>query len=137
MVARAAGKDPLAFRQAMLPAGHARHKALLDLVAQKSGWGTDLGADKARGIAVAESFSSFVAQVAEISRDAKGNIKVDRIVCAVDCGIAINPDVIRAQMEGGGPFFGKSGRRARAPRAMSALMESAGLELAVNFKPPA
>ena len=101
MVARAAGKDPLAFRQAMLPAGHARHKALLDLVAQKSGWGTDLGADKARGIAVAESFSSFVAQVAEISRDAKGNIKVDRIVCAVDCGIAINPDVIRAQMEGG------------------------------------
>ena len=101
MVARAAGKDPLAFRQAMLPAGHARHKALLDLVAQKSGWGTDLGADKARGIAVAETFSSFVAQVAEISRDAKGNIKVDRIVCAVDCGIAINPDVIRAQMEGG------------------------------------
>jgi len=101
IVARAAGKDPLAFRQAMLPAEHARHKAVLDLVAQKSGWGTALGANKARGIAVAESFGSYVAQVAEVSRDAKGDIKVERIVCAVDCGIAINPDVIRAQMEGG------------------------------------
>ena len=100
MVARAAGKDPLAFRQASL-GNHARHKAVLDLAAQKSGWGTAMGANKARGIAVAESFNSYVAQVAEVSRDAKGKIKVDRIVCAVDCGIAINPDVIRAQMEGG------------------------------------
>jgi len=101
MVARAAGKDPLAFRQAMLPAEHARHKAVLDLVAQKSGWGSALPAGKARGIAVAESFGSYVAQVAEVSLDAGGGIKVERVVCAVDCGIAINPDVIRAQMEGG------------------------------------
>ena len=100
MVAKAAGKDPYAFRQALLTK-HARHKGALDLAAQKAGWGTDLGKDKARGIAVAESFGSVVAQVAEISRDAKGKIKVDRVVCAVDCGIAINPDVIRAQMEGG------------------------------------
>jgi isoquinoline 1-oxidoreductase beta subunit len=101
MVAKAAGKDPLVFRQEMLDKKHTRHRAVLDLVAQKSGWGTALGAGKARGIAVAESFSSYVAQVAEVSRDAKGKIKVDRIVCAVDCGIAVNPDVIRAQMEGG------------------------------------
>ncbi len=101
MVAKAAGKDPLAYRQEMLDKKHTRHRAVLDLAAQKSGWGTALGKDKARGIAVAESFNSFVAQVAEVSRDAKGNIKVDRIVCAVDCGIAVNPDVIRAQMEGG------------------------------------
>lgn len=100
MVARAAGKDPMAFRQAML-GEHPRHKAVLDLVAQKAGWGTALPANTARGIAVAEAFNSFVAQVAEVSRDAKGNIKVERIVCAVDCGIAVNPDVVRAQMEGG------------------------------------
>jgi len=101
MIARAAGKDPLAFRQAMLPAEHARHKAVLDLVAQKSGWGGAMPAGKARGIAVAESFGSYVAQVAEVSLDAGGGIRVERVVCAVDCGIAINPDVIRAQMEGG------------------------------------
>ncbi len=100
MVAKAAGKDPLAFRQAML-GGHARHKAVLDLVAEKAGWGTALPANTARGIAVAEAFSSVVAQVAEVSRDAKGNIKVNRVVCAVDCGMIINPDVVRAQMEGG------------------------------------
>jgi isoquinoline 1-oxidoreductase beta subunit len=101
MVAKAAGKDPLAFRQAMLVKEHARHRAVLDLAAQKAGWGTPLGPNKARGIAVAESFNSFVAQVAEVSRDAKGKLKIERIVCAVDCGIAVNPDVIRAQMEGG------------------------------------
>ena len=100
MVAKAAGKDPLAWRMAML-GKHPRHTAVLDLAAQKSGWGSDLGPNRARGLAVAESFGSFVAQVAEISRDAQGNIKVDRIVCAVDCGMAINPDMIRAQMEGG------------------------------------
>jgi len=100
MVAKAAGKDPLAWRMALL-GKHPRHTAVLDLAAQKAGWGTDLGPNRARGLAVAESFGSFVAQVAEISRDAQGNIKVDRIVCAVDCGMAINPDMIRAQMEGG------------------------------------
>ena len=100
MVAKAAGKDPLAFRQALL-GKNPRHKAVLDLVAERAGWGTPLGPNKARGIAVAESFSTIVAEVAEVSRDAKGVIKVDRVVCAVDCGVAVNPDVIRAQMEGG------------------------------------
>ena len=100
MVAKAAGKDPYAFRQALLDK-HPRHKAVLDLAAQKAGWGSALPKDTARGIAVAEAFGSFVAQVAEVSRDAKGKIKVERIVCAVDCGVAINPDMIRAQMEGG------------------------------------
>ncbi len=100
MVAKAAGKDPLAFRLALV-GDNLRHKGVLDLVAQKAGWNTPLPAGRARGIAVAEAFGSFVAQVAEISRGADGRIKIDRIVCAVDCGIAINPDVIRAQMEGG------------------------------------
>lgn len=63
--------------------------------------GTKLPEGKARGVAVHESFSTFVAQVAEITMQPDGSVKVDRVVCAVDCGRAINPDVIRAQMEGG------------------------------------
>ena len=100
MVAKAAGKDPLAFRLA-LAGDNTRHKGVLNLAAQKAGWNTALPPGRARGIAVAEAFGSYVAQVAEITRGADGRIKIDRIVCAVDCGIAINPDVIRAQMEGG------------------------------------
>jgi len=100
MVARAAGKDPLAARRALL-AEHPRHRAVLDLAAEKAGWSIALPEGRARGIAVAESFGSYVAQVAEVSRTANGGIKIDRIVCAVDCGVAVTPDVIRAQMEGG------------------------------------
>ena len=100
MVARAAGKDPLAARRALLT-DHPRHRAVLDLAAEKAGWSTALPEGRARGIAVAESFGSYVAQVAEVSRTANGGIKIDRIVCAVDCGVAVTPDVIRAQMEGG------------------------------------
>jgi isoquinoline 1-oxidoreductase beta subunit len=100
MVARAAGKDPLEARRAMLK-DHPRHRGVLDLAAEKAGWGTQLPEGKARGIAVAESFGSYVAQVAEISRTESGGIKIDRVVCAVDCGIAVTPDVVRAQMEGG------------------------------------
>lgn len=100
MIARVAGKDPLLFRQAML-GKHPRHQAVLALAAEKAGWGNALPPNRARGIAVAESFGSFVAQVAEVSRDAKGDIKVERVVCAVDCGAVITPDVVRAQMEGG------------------------------------
>ena len=71
------------------------------LAAKKAGWGDPLPEGWARGVAVHESFSSFVAEVAEVSLAADGMPKVERVVCAVDCGIAINPDVIRAQMESG------------------------------------
>jgi isoquinoline 1-oxidoreductase beta subunit len=100
-VAHAAGKDPFAFRRDLL-AHEPRMKAVLELAADKAGWHDGpLPKGKGRGIAVAEAFNTLVAQVAEVSVDAAGKVTVDRVVCAVDCGIAINPDVIKAQMEGG------------------------------------
>ena len=98
-VARAAGKDPLALRRELLK-NHPRHRAVLDLAAQKAGWGAPLPTGRARGIAVAESFASFVAQVAEVSIE-QGKVRVHRVVCAVDCGIVVNPNTVAAQMESG------------------------------------
>ncbi len=99
-VAHAAGEDGFAFRRKLLDQ-HPRMKAVLELAADKAGWGTPLPPGKGRGIAVAEAFKTFVAQVAEVSVDKDGQVKVDRVVCAVDCGTPINPDIIAAQMEGG------------------------------------
>ena len=103
-VAHAANKDPVAFRQALLKE-HPRHRGVLDLVAQKSGWGKALvakpGERRGRGVAVHESFGSFVAQVAEVTVKPDGQFSVDRVVCAIDCGIAVNPSIVRGQMEGG------------------------------------
>jgi isoquinoline 1-oxidoreductase beta subunit len=98
--AHAAGKDPLAFRQALLKDAP-RHLGVLNLAAEKAGWDRPLPAGKGRGIAVHRSFDTYVAQVAEVSVAPDGKIKVDRVVCAVDCGVPVNPDVIKAQMEGG------------------------------------
>ncbi len=99
-VAQAAGEDPVALRRRLLK-GHPRHLAVLELAAAKAGWGTPLPKGWGRGVAVHESFHSFVAEVAEVSVAADGSFKVERVVCAVDCGLAVTPDVIRAQMEGG------------------------------------
>jgi isoquinoline 1-oxidoreductase beta subunit len=98
-LAAAAGKDPVEFRRGLL-AGSPRHLGVLNLAAEKSGWGTPLPAGRARGIAVHESFNSYVAEVAEVSLE-NGKPVVHRVVCAVDCGIAVNPDVVRMQMESG------------------------------------
>ncbi|MDT8837808.1 xanthine dehydrogenase family protein molybdopterin-binding subunit [Paraburkholderia fungorum] len=100
--AHAAGKDPFAFRRDLL-AHEPRMRGVLELAAQKAGWdpAKPLPKGRGRGIAVAEAFKTFVAQVAEVSVDKDGNVKVERVVCAVDCGTPINPDVIAAQMEGG------------------------------------
>lgn len=99
-VAHAAGQDGFTFRRKLLDQ-HPRMKAVLELAAEKAGWSTPLPPGKGRGIAVAEAFKTFVAQVAEVSVGKDGQIKVDRVVCAVDCGTPINPDIIAAQMEGG------------------------------------
>jgi isoquinoline 1-oxidoreductase beta subunit len=100
-VAHAAGKDPFAFRRDLLE-HEPRMKAVLELAADKAGWSSGpLPKGKGRGIAVGEAFKTYVAQVAEVTVDDAGRVTVDRVVCAVDCGIPINPDVIAAQMEGG------------------------------------
>jgi len=99
-LAHAVGRDPVDLRRALLK-NHPRHLGVLELAAQKAGWGRPLPPGRARGVAVHESFNSFVVQVAEVSLGPEGLPKVERVVCAVDCGVAINPDVIRAQMEGG------------------------------------
>jgi len=99
-MAAAAGKDPYELRRNLLK-NHPRHLGVLDLAAEKAGWGDDLGPGRGRGIAVHESFGSFVAEVVDVTVGDDGGFSVDRVVCAVDCGIAVNPDVIRAQMEGG------------------------------------
>ena len=98
-LAHAAGQDPLAYRRRLLK-DHSRHLGVLNLAAEKAGWGTPLPAGRFRGLAVHESFNSFVAQVAEVSTQ-HNRIRVHRVVCAVDCGICINPAGVRAQMESG------------------------------------
>ena len=103
-VAAAMGKDPVALRLELLDK-HPRHAGVLKLAAEKAGWGTPLkakaGERRGRGVAVHESFNSYVAHVAEVTVAKDGTVKVDRIVSAVDCGTAINPDNIRSQIEGG------------------------------------
>jgi isoquinoline 1-oxidoreductase beta subunit len=96
-MAVAAGKDPFEYRRALLTQ-RPRHKAVLELAASKAGWGLPLPAGRARGIAVCESFGSMVAEVAEVSL-ADGKVKVHRVVCAVDCGMTVNPEIVRRQME--------------------------------------
>jgi isoquinoline 1-oxidoreductase subunit beta len=96
-LAHAAGQEPLAYRRQLLK-DHPRHLAALNLAADKASWGKPLPAGVFRGIAVHESFGSYVAQVAEVSVK-EGEVKVHRVVVAIDCGLAVNPDGVQAQME--------------------------------------
>jgi isoquinoline 1-oxidoreductase subunit beta len=104
-LAHAAGKDPVEYRLALLK-DKPRHTAALRLAAEKAGWtpGQKLEKGRGRGVAVHESFNSVVAQVVDVAITAEGGVKVEHVVAGVDCGTVINPDVVRAQVEGGVGF---------------------------------
>jgi isoquinoline 1-oxidoreductase beta subunit len=99
-LARKSNKGPLEFRRDLL-SNVPRLKAALELAAAKSGWGTPLPARTGRGIAAQISFGSFIATVAEAEVDGDGEVRVRRLVCAVDTGIVVNPDTVIAQLQGG------------------------------------
>lgn len=103
MAAKAAGQDPVGFRLKYLASGGAdqeRMAGVLKLAAEKADWG-NAPSGRSQGVAVHKSFGSFVAEVVEISGDSDAGVRIEKVTCAVDCGIAVNPDVIKAQMEGG------------------------------------
>mgnify|MGYP001172890093 FL=1 len=99
-LAAAAKKDPVEYRRALLGPSP-RAQAVLDLAAEKAGWGRSLPEGHGRGVSVQFVFGSYVAQVAEVQVAKNGEVRVIRVVCAVDCGVVVNPDTVRAQMEGG------------------------------------
>ena len=98
-LAHAARRDPYTYRRVLLSA-HPRLLRVLDAVAKASDWGSPASRGRARGIAMAESFGSFVAQVAEVSIE-DGRPRVHKVWCAIDCGVVVNPAIVRAQMESG------------------------------------
>lgn len=98
-LAALSGRDPLAFRQSLL-ADQPRHRAVLELAAKKSGWGQKKPTGVYQGLALHKSFGSSVAQVVDITF-MDGKLRIDKVVCAVDCGMVVNPDILRAQIESG------------------------------------
>ena len=102
-LAHLAGKDPYEYRRALL--GKApRHKAVLELAATRANWGAPLPTGHTRGIAVAFSYGSYVAHVAEVSVARDGAVRTHRLVAAIDAGLAVNPESVKAQMEGGAVY---------------------------------
>jgi isoquinoline 1-oxidoreductase beta subunit len=101
-LATAAQKDPVRYRRALLR--EPRLRAVLDLAADRAGWGTGLPAGSGRGVSIQFAFGSYLAQVAEVSMGRDGQPRVERVVCAMDCGQVVNPDTVRAQLEGGVTF---------------------------------
>ncbi|WP_126453197.1 xanthine dehydrogenase family protein molybdopterin-binding subunit [Sulfuriflexus mobilis] len=99
-IATAAGHDPYTLRMHLLK-GHSRHQRVLKMAAEKAGWGGKHPAGMAQGLALHKSFKSIVAQVAEVKIEADGSPTVTRVVCVVDCGLAVDPQNIRAQMQSG------------------------------------
>jgi isoquinoline 1-oxidoreductase beta subunit len=102
-LAHRANQDPVAYRRALMTKAP-RARAVLDLAVEKSGWNEALPPGSGRGVAVFTAFESHLAMVAQVRVEPSGQIHVERIVCAVDTGIAVNPDIVRAQVEGGAIF---------------------------------
>jgi isoquinoline 1-oxidoreductase beta subunit len=99
-LAAAAKRDPFEYRRALLDRSP-RARAVLELAAERAGWGGPLPAGSGRGIALLHAFGSYVAQVADVAVSKQGDVRVQRVVCAVDCGTVVNPDIVKAQMESG------------------------------------
>jgi isoquinoline 1-oxidoreductase beta subunit len=99
-LAAAAKKDPLEYRRALL-AKSPRARAVLDLAAEKAGWGQSLPPGVGRGVSLQFAFGTYLSQVAEVAVSKDGEVLIQRVVCAVDCGIIVNPDTVKAQIEGG------------------------------------
>ena len=97
-LAIAAGRDPVEFRLSML-GDYPRHRITLEHAAEKAGWGRQLPEGVHQGVALHKSFGSIVAQIAEVSVTAEGEPRIHRVSCAVDCGLVVNPDTVRAQIE--------------------------------------
>jgi len=104
--AHAAGRDPVEYRRALL-GDNPRARNVLDIAAARAGWGMPTGARTGRGVSLHDSFGSFIALVVEVAVSSAGEIRLQKLTCAVDCGIVINPDSVRAQVEGG-TIFGLS-----------------------------
>ncbi|PYN81607.1 MAG: hypothetical protein DMD96_10160 [Candidatus Rokuibacteriota bacterium] len=102
-LAHAAGKDPFEYRRALLGKSP-RHKAVLELVARQAKWDTPPPAGRGRGIAVVFSYGSYAATVAEVSVAPDGAVRVHRLVCGIDPGLAVNPEAVKTQMEGGAVY---------------------------------
>jgi isoquinoline 1-oxidoreductase beta subunit len=98
-LAAAAKQDPVQYRRALLDETP-RAKAVLDLAAEKAGWGQPLPKGVGRGVSVQVAFANYMAQIAEVEVATDGAVRVRRVVCAVDCGTAVNPDTVRAQIQG-------------------------------------
>jgi len=102
-LAAAAKQDPVAYRRALLHKAP-RAKAVLELAAEKAGWGKRLPAGVGRGVSIQFVFATYLAQVAEVEVSKDGAVRVRRVVCAVDCGTVVNPDTVRAQIQSGSIF---------------------------------
>ncbi len=98
-LAAAAKQDPVAYRRALLDKTP-RAKTVLELAAEKAGWGKPLPQGVGRGVSVQHAFATYLAQVAEVEVSSEGAVRVRRVVCAVDCGTVVNPDTVQAQIQG-------------------------------------